>query len=197
MDIFHQHVEHALLEPVQHLVGLVDEDDGPGIFALPRGEAEHAHAAAQYGIADSGTVTVAVVARGRLDGVHGDAEFLRECPGEFGLAGACAAVEENVERLVVVVILEQVHERVRFGAVLREVLVRDVGGLGDFDVADVEDFVLAVQVAHDITVQVEFGVKNPEFRDGRVAVGQFGNAVLVEPGGDGDEFEVLFREAGP
>ena len=197
VDVFHEHVEHALLEPVQHLVGFVDENDGPGIFALPRGEAEHAYAAAQYGIADSGTVTEAVVARGRLDGVHGDAEFLCERPGEFRLAGARATVEEYVERFFVVVIIEQVHERFRLGAVLREVLERNVGWLGDFDVADAGNFVLAVQMAHDIAVQIKIAGENPELGDNRVAVGQFRNAVLAEPGGDRDEVEVLFRETGP
>ena len=79
MDVFHEHIEHAFFETVEHLVGFIDENDRVCVFALPGGESECAHAAAENGIVHAAFAAETVLLCRSLDGVHREAEFMGEC----------------------------------------------------------------------------------------------------------------------
>ena len=92
-------------------------------------------------------------------------------------------------------VLEQIHKRFRFGSVLGESLERNFGRFGHFDVADFGNLVLPIQMENDIAIEICFFVDDSELCEKRIAVEQFGDSLLGESGGDGNQIEVFFHIA--
>ena len=178
---FEEVVQASLLETIQHQVRFVNHDDTRFLFALPVGKHRRTDAVIHQAL----RARFHTASRFRIVGI--DTHFPQREPGflrnrlrKLGLSGTFHTVEQDVQRMLVIVVLDHIKSQRRIGISALQLRKRDRSRFSKAERLESRTVAVTVQVGLHFGGNVEIVVAQVQHTERAVLAQQTRNIVLIE-----------------